>query len=125
MLSAGASTGHCKHTAVRVTAAGDLSPHCLVNPSSCPAAAVLSESKAVGVLCVLVPVGREQLESSCFHCHLCFSDIFREFNVTIVGYSTGTGSENDSNAFLNQAVPGAQAEYVAFCFTFVGDGCFI
>ncbi|XP_028941137.1 phospholipase B1, membrane-associated, partial [Antrostomus carolinensis] len=36
-------------------------------------------------------------------------NIFREFNVTIVGYSTGTGSENDSNAFLNQAVPGAQA----------------
>lgn len=72
---------------------------------------------------MLVPVGREQLESLCLHCHLCFSDIFREFNVAIVGYSTGTGSENDSNAFLNQAVPGAQAEYVAFCFTFVGDGC--
>lgn len=40
----------------------------------------------------------------------------------IVGYSTGTGSEKDSNAFLNQAVPGAQAEYVAFWFTFAGDG---
>ncbi|KAI1240634.1 Phospholipase B1, partial [Lamprotornis superbus] len=39
-------------------------------------------------------------------------NIFREFNVTIVGYSTGTGSENDSNAFLNQAVPGAQAEHL-------------
>lgn len=43
----------------------------------------------------------------------------------ITGYSTGIGNENDSNAFLNQAVPGALAEYVAFCFTFVGDGCFI
>ncbi|XP_063246903.1 phospholipase B1, membrane-associated [Prinia subflava] len=39
-------------------------------------------------------------------------NILREFNVTIVGYSTGTGSENDSNAFLNQAVPGAQAEHL-------------
>ncbi|PKU48822.1 phospholipase membrane- hypothetical protein [Limosa lapponica baueri] len=39
-------------------------------------------------------------------------DIFREFNVTILGYSTGIGSENDSNAFLNQAVPGAQAEHL-------------
>ncbi|KAK4823848.1 hypothetical protein QYF61_007167 [Mycteria americana] len=39
-------------------------------------------------------------------------NIFREFNVTIVGYSTGTGNENDSNAFLNQAVPGAQAEHL-------------
>ncbi|XP_039916279.1 phospholipase B1, membrane-associated isoform X2 [Hirundo rustica] len=39
-------------------------------------------------------------------------NIFREFNVAVVGYSTGTGSENDSNAFLNQAVPGAQAEHL-------------
>ncbi|NXO14029.1 PLB1 Phospholipase, partial [Oriolus oriolus] len=39
-------------------------------------------------------------------------NIFREFNVTIMGYSTGTGSENDSNAFFNQAVPGAQAEHL-------------
>lgn len=39
-------------------------------------------------------------------------NIFREFNVTIMGYSTATGSENDSNAFLNQAVPGAQAEHL-------------
>ncbi|NXG52687.1 PLB1 Phospholipase, partial [Psilopogon haemacephalus] len=39
-------------------------------------------------------------------------NIFREFNVALVGYSTGTGSENDSNAFLNQAVPGAQAEHL-------------
>ncbi|XP_008494803.2 phospholipase B1, membrane-associated [Calypte anna] len=39
-------------------------------------------------------------------------NIFREFNVTIMGYSTGTGSENDSNAFLNQAVPGSQAEHL-------------
>ncbi|XP_049689659.1 phospholipase B1, membrane-associated [Accipiter gentilis] len=39
-------------------------------------------------------------------------NIFREFDVMIVGYSTGTGSEKDSNAFLNQAVPGAQAEHL-------------
>ncbi|NWV05930.1 PLB1 Phospholipase, partial [Ptilonorhynchus violaceus] len=39
-------------------------------------------------------------------------NIFRKFNVTIMGYSSGTGSENDSNAFLNQAVPGAQAEHL-------------
>ncbi|NXT25381.1 PLB1 Phospholipase, partial [Syrrhaptes paradoxus] len=39
-------------------------------------------------------------------------NIFREFNVMITGYSTGTGSETDSNAFLNQAVPGAQAEHL-------------
>ncbi|KFO93358.1 Phospholipase B1, membrane-associated, partial [Buceros rhinoceros silvestris] len=37
-------------------------------------------------------------------------NILREFNPMTVGYSTGTGSVNDSNAFLNQAVPGAQAE---------------
>ncbi|XP_061846104.1 phospholipase B1, membrane-associated [Colius striatus] len=39
-------------------------------------------------------------------------NIFRELNGKIVGYSTGTGSENDTNAFLNQAVPGAQAEHL-------------
>ncbi|NXM74715.1 PLB1 Phospholipase, partial [Serilophus lunatus] len=39
-------------------------------------------------------------------------NIFREFSVTIMGYSTGIGSENDSNAFLNQAVPGAEAEHL-------------
>ncbi|XP_037261739.1 phospholipase B1, membrane-associated [Falco rusticolus] len=39
-------------------------------------------------------------------------NIFREFNAAIVGYSTGTGSESDPNAFLNQAVPGAQAEHL-------------
>ncbi|XP_014805943.1 PREDICTED: phospholipase B1, membrane-associated [Calidris pugnax] len=39
-------------------------------------------------------------------------NIFREFNVTILGYSTGIGNENNSNAFLNQAVPGAEAEHL-------------
>ncbi|NXP58094.1 PLB1 Phospholipase, partial [Chloropsis cyanopogon] len=39
-------------------------------------------------------------------------NIFRGFNAAIMGYSTGTGSENDSNAFFNQAVPGAQAEHL-------------
>uniref|UniRef100_A0A8C3CPA2 Phospholipase B1, membrane-associated n=1 Tax=Cairina moschata TaxID=8855 RepID=A0A8C3CPA2_CAIMO len=45
-------------------------------------------------------------------CHLSISDIFREFNAMIEGYSTGTGSVNDLNAFLNQAVPGAEAEHL-------------
>uniref|UniRef100_A0A8C0UUQ3 Phospholipase B1, membrane-associated n=1 Tax=Cyanistes caeruleus TaxID=156563 RepID=A0A8C0UUQ3_CYACU len=39
-------------------------------------------------------------------------NIFREFNVMIMGYSTGAKGENESNAFLNQAVPGAQAEHL-------------
>ncbi|XP_066403968.1 phospholipase B1, membrane-associated [Molothrus aeneus] len=39
-------------------------------------------------------------------------NIFQEFNVMITGYSTGLGNENDSNAFLNQAVPGALAEHL-------------
>lgn len=85
-----------------------------------------SESKTTAVLVCVSPCRQEaDIYAFPFHYHLSLSDIFREFNVTIVGYSTGTGSENDSNAFLNQAVPGAQAEYVAFCFTFAGDGCFI
>ncbi|XP_025976943.1 phospholipase B1, membrane-associated [Dromaius novaehollandiae] len=37
-------------------------------------------------------------------------NIFREFNAKIMGYSTGTGCANESDAFLNQAVPGAEAE---------------
>uniref|UniRef100_A0A8C2TD65 Phospholipase B1, membrane-associated n=1 Tax=Coturnix japonica TaxID=93934 RepID=A0A8C2TD65_COTJA len=51
----------------------------------------------------------------CFYCSLGRTTniyIFREFNAKIKGYSTGTGSENDPNAFLNQAVPGAQAEHL-------------
>ncbi|NWU99474.1 PLB1 Phospholipase, partial [Upupa epops] len=40
-------------------------------------------------------------------------NILREFGGTVVGYSTGTGGHNESNAFLNQAVPGAQAEHLA------------
>uniref|UniRef100_A0A669PIV8 Phospholipase B1, membrane-associated n=1 Tax=Phasianus colchicus TaxID=9054 RepID=A0A669PIV8_PHACC len=51
----------------------------------------------------------------CFYCSLGGTTniyIFREFNAKIEGYSTGTGSENDPNAFLNQAVPGAQAEHL-------------
>ncbi|XP_068532735.1 phospholipase B1, membrane-associated isoform X2 [Anas acuta] len=39
-------------------------------------------------------------------------NIFREFNAMIEGYSTGTGRVNDLNAFLNQAVPGAEAEHL-------------
>ncbi|NXD08751.1 PLB1 Phospholipase, partial [Nothocercus nigrocapillus] len=37
-------------------------------------------------------------------------NLFREFNANIVGYSTGTGHANESGAFLNQAVPGAEAD---------------
>ncbi|KAM8809835.1 phospholipase B1, membrane-associated [Eudromia elegans] len=39
-------------------------------------------------------------------------NLFREFNAKIVGYSTGTGHANESGAFLNQAVPGAEAEHL-------------
>lgn len=38
-------------------------------------------------------------------------DILREFNGNLTGYAVGTGNANDTNAFLNQAVPGAKAEY--------------
>lgn len=41
---------------------------------------------------------------------LVFSDILREFNANLTGYSTGTGGPNEPNSFLNQALPGAQAE---------------
>ncbi|XP_021563672.1 phospholipase B1, membrane-associated, partial [Carlito syrichta] len=37
-------------------------------------------------------------------------NILREFNTNLTGYSVGTGDANDTNAFLNQAVPGAKAE---------------
>ncbi|XP_062378247.1 phospholipase B1, membrane-associated isoform X2 [Sardina pilchardus] len=36
-------------------------------------------------------------------------NILREFNPSVVGFSLGTGSENSPKAFLNQAVPGANA----------------
>nr|XP_012643770.1 phospholipase B1, membrane-associated isoform X2 [Microcebus murinus] len=38
------------------------------------------------------------------------SDILREFNRDLTGYAVGTGHANDTNAFFNQAVPGAKAE---------------
>ncbi|GCC30715.1 hypothetical protein chiPu_0009169 [Chiloscyllium punctatum] len=37
------------------------------------------------------------------------SDILREFNPSLVGYSTGTGLEDTPQAFLNQAVTGAES----------------
>uniref|UniRef100_A0ABM5FPN6 Phospholipase B1, membrane-associated n=1 Tax=Pogona vitticeps TaxID=103695 RepID=A0ABM5FPN6_9SAUR len=37
-------------------------------------------------------------------------NILREFSANLIGYSTGTGGVNETNAFLNQAVPGAKAE---------------
>lgn len=42
------------------------------------------------------------------------SDILWEFNRNLTGYSTGTGGASEPNAFLNQAVPGAVAEYADF-----------
>jgi len=38
------------------------------------------------------------------------ADILREFNPSLIGYSTGTGTQTTENAALNQAVAGAQAE---------------
>lgn len=38
-------------------------------------------------------------------------DILREFNGNLRGYSVGTGDASSTSAFLNQAVPGAKAEY--------------
>ncbi|XP_019513787.1 PREDICTED: phospholipase B1, membrane-associated [Hipposideros armiger] len=37
-------------------------------------------------------------------------NILRKFNGNLTGYAVGTGDANDTNAFLNQAVPGAKAE---------------
>ncbi|MBZ3879106.1 Phospholipase B1, membrane-associated [Sciurus carolinensis] len=37
-------------------------------------------------------------------------NILREFNGNLTGYAVGTGDANDTNAFLNQAVPGAKTE---------------
>uniref|UniRef100_A0A2I3GJT3 Phospholipase B1, membrane-associated n=1 Tax=Nomascus leucogenys TaxID=61853 RepID=A0A2I3GJT3_NOMLE len=37
-------------------------------------------------------------------------NILREFNRNLTGYAVGTGDANDTNAFLNQAVPRAKAE---------------
>ncbi|GAB1289514.1 Phospholipase B1, membrane-associated [Apodemus speciosus] len=38
-------------------------------------------------------------------------NILREFNGNLRGYSVGTGDASSTSAFLNQAVPGAKAEY--------------
>ncbi|XP_048699384.2 phospholipase B1, membrane-associated [Caretta caretta] len=40
------------------------------------------------------------------------TNILREFNPSLQGYSIGTGKENSHNAFLNQAVSGARSENV-------------
>ncbi|XP_027479150.1 phospholipase B1, membrane-associated isoform X1 [Zalophus californianus] len=37
-------------------------------------------------------------------------NILRKFNRNLTGYAVGTGAANDTNAFLNRAVPGAKAE---------------
>ncbi|CAI5770822.1 phospholipase B1, membrane-associated [Podarcis lilfordi] len=38
------------------------------------------------------------------------ANILREFNPSLLGYSSGKGSQSTSNAYLNQAVAGARAE---------------
>ncbi|XP_066479333.1 phospholipase B1, membrane-associated [Tiliqua scincoides] len=38
------------------------------------------------------------------------SNIFREFNAKLTGYSTGSGGPSEPNAFFNQAVQGAKAK---------------
>ena len=38
------------------------------------------------------------------------SDIMRNYNADIYGYSTGTGTKNSRNSKLNVAVPGAVTE---------------
>ncbi|XP_043836931.1 phospholipase B1, membrane-associated [Dromiciops gliroides] len=38
------------------------------------------------------------------------ANILREFNPSLIGFSTGTGNQNSAAAFLNQAVAGARAE---------------
>ncbi|XP_043367421.1 phospholipase B1, membrane-associated [Dermochelys coriacea] len=40
------------------------------------------------------------------------TNILREFNPSLLGYSIGTGKEHSYNAFLNQAVSGARSENV-------------
>uniref|UniRef100_A0A8C3IRW7 Phospholipase B1, membrane-associated n=1 Tax=Chrysemys picta bellii TaxID=8478 RepID=A0A8C3IRW7_CHRPI len=56
------------------------------------------------------PLCDEQVGSLSSHYPLPSSDILREFNLNLTGYSTGTGGASEPNAFLNQAVPGAVAE---------------
>uniref|UniRef100_A0A8D2E115 Phospholipase B1, membrane-associated n=1 Tax=Sciurus vulgaris TaxID=55149 RepID=A0A8D2E115_SCIVU len=41
------------------------------------------------------------------------ANILREFNPALQGFSVGTGKENTPNAFLNQAVAGAEAQHLA------------
>lgn len=45
---------------------------------------------------------------------LWLSDILREFNPLVTGFSKGVGPETSPNAFLNQAVPGAKSGSVIF-----------
>ncbi|XP_057598711.1 phospholipase B1, membrane-associated isoform X2 [Hippopotamus amphibius kiboko] len=40
-------------------------------------------------------------------------NILRKFNGNLTGYAVGTGDASDTNAFLNQAVPGAKAKELA------------
>uniref|UniRef100_A0A8C5JYF0 Phospholipase B1, membrane-associated n=1 Tax=Jaculus jaculus TaxID=51337 RepID=A0A8C5JYF0_JACJA len=42
-----------------------------------------------------------------------FPNILREFNGNLTGYAVGIGDANSTNAFLNQAVPGAKAGELA------------
>ena len=52
-----------------------------------------------------------------WHLFLVFIDMLREFNPSLKGFSVGKGSESSSGAYLNQAVPGAQAEWESWGWT--------
>ena len=47
-----------------------------------------------------------------------FSDMIRQYNPDVRGYSLGTGQYWGKDAWLNQAIPGAIAEYVLNLFSY-------
>uniref|UniRef100_A0A8C3IM72 Phospholipase B1 n=1 Tax=Chrysemys picta bellii TaxID=8478 RepID=A0A8C3IM72_CHRPI len=86
-----------------LTASLCLTVHAL-KPADVRVIAALGDSLTSSPLC------DEQVGSLSSHYPLPSSDILREFNLNLTGYSTGTGGASEPNAFLNQAVPGAVAE---------------
>lgn len=42
-------------------------------------------------------------------CFVVFSDILREFNPSVTGFSKGICNETSPDAYFNQAVPGAKS----------------
>lgn len=56
--------------------------------------------------------GPEKISWPSIPSSLCpLPDILRKFNRNLKGYAVGTGDASETNAFLNQAVPQAKAEY--------------